>query len=138
MKHASRLWIIPAICVLTVTAVAQDIRVENSAKYSSGRYSWTIYLTGSDATLNKVDYVQYTLHPSFPQPIQIVRTRGGRCAFPYSSNSWAEFEVKIKVVFKDGRTEELKYMLNLMKNANTGTACTSRPPAARAVRRIPR
>ena len=132
MTYTSRLWILPAIFVLAVTAAAQDIRVDNSAKYSMGRYNWTIYVTGPDTTLNKVDYVQYTLHPSFPQPVQIIKTRGGRCAFPFSSNSWSEFEVKVKVVFKDGRTLDLKYKLNLLKNTNTGAGCTSRPTAAKA------
>src|SRR5437879_1455429 len=96
--------------------------VDNTAKYSDGHYSWTLFITGDDNTLRNVDHVEYTLHPSFPTPVQTVRVRGGKCAFALSSTSWGEFKIGVKVFFKDGTSMALKYWLNLLDNRNA-TGC---------------
>src|SRR5260370_4622720 len=91
------------------SATIPPIRVNNTAKYSSGRYTWTVFLLADESILKNVDYVEYTLHPSFPNPVQYVKERGTKCAFPLTSSSWGEFEVKVKVAFKDGSETYLKY-----------------------------
>ena len=112
---------------------AQSIRVDNTAKYSSGRYTWTIFLVADDATLNSIDYVQYTLHPSFPNPVQPpIKDRGGKCAFALSSESWGEFEVKVKIGFRNGTTTDLKHWLTLLQNKNQSGCTVSKAAAQRA------
>ncbi|MEP6636985.1 MAG: pYEATS domain-containing protein [Acidobacteriota bacterium] len=100
------------------TPSPSPIQAGNTSKYSSGHYNWTIYLIADDATLRNVDHVVYTLHPSFPNPVQTVNTRGGICAFALASNSWGEFNVGVRVVFKDGRESKLNYWLSLLNNKN--------------------
>ena len=73
------------------------------------RWDWTIYLDASRSTLSKIKCVEYTLHKTFNPPVRMVcdPTNG----FALSSNGWGTFEVKIKIMYKDGRTEDLTHML---------------------------
>ncbi|MFW2440178.1 MAG: pYEATS domain-containing protein [Arenicellales bacterium] len=56
-----------------------------------------------------MDCVEYTLHPTFPGTVRKLcdSTNG----FELSSSGWGTFNVKIKVMFKDGRTKKLNHML---------------------------
>jgi hypothetical protein len=119
---------------------AQTIYVDNTAKYSSGHYSWTVFLIADDATLKNIDYVEYTLHPSFPNPVQPpIRERGGKCAFALTASSWGEFEVKVKVGLKNGSTVYLKHWLTLLENKNPASLCdTAKAPSPRAARKVVR
>ncbi len=37
-----------------------------------GRWDWTVYVTAPPAVLNEIRCVEYTLHPTFPNPIRRV------------------------------------------------------------------
>jgi transcription initiation factor IIF auxiliary subunit len=105
------------------------LSVENTAIYSDGHYSWTVFLVGDKDVLQSIDYVEYTLHPSFPNPVQMVRERGGKCAFAFSSSSWSEFNVHVKIGFKNGSETSLDHWLNLLTNKNaSGCETKSRSP----------
>lgn len=97
-----------------------DIRADNTARYVNGRYEWTVFLTGDESLLKRVKLVEYTLHPSFPKPVMSVRERGGKCAFALTSNSWGEFNVKVKVVFDDGGYINGDHWLNLLQKIREG------------------
>jgi transcription initiation factor IIF auxiliary subunit len=109
-----------------------DLNVENTAKYTDGHYSWTVFIVGDENILQNIDYVQYNLHPSFPNPVQVVRARGSKCAFAFSSTSWGEFSVHVKVRFKDGNETSFDHWLNLLDNNNT-SGCD---PKSRSRKRI--
>ena len=86
------------------------IETRNTARQTSdGRWDWAVYLDADQSTLSEIDCVEYTLHPTFPNPVRKVcdSTNG----FELSSNGWGTFNVKIKVMFKDGRTKKLNHML---------------------------
>jgi len=121
-------------CAATLaSATAPRITVNNTSKYVSGRYTWTVFLVADDATLENIQVVEYTLHPSFPNPVVYVKDRGSRCAFPFSSSSWGEFEVKVKISFKDGSAVELKHWLSLLQNPNS-TMCDAPKPSKAPVK----
>ena len=84
-----------------------------SRQLPGGQWAWTVFVAANEDTLGKIQCVQYTLHPTFPDPIQRVCERGDRAdaAFPFSAQGWGTFEVGIKVEFKDGTTRDLRYML---------------------------
>lgn len=125
----ARLMIRFTLTMLTIHLVgtwvlAQSIYVDNTAKHSSGHYTWTVFLRADEATLRNIDYVEYTLHPSFPQPVQPpIRDRGGKCAFALTAGSSAEFEVKVKIGLKDGGTTYLTHWLTLLENKNPPNLC---------------
>ena len=104
----------------------QEPSFGNTADYSSGRFKWTIYVNAPENELSRISSVQYTLHESFPQPVQKVSQRGaGKCAFPLSSNSWGEFEVKVRIYYRDGSSKDSKYWLNLLNNKSTAATCSA-------------
>jgi len=92
---------------------AQDITAENTSRYlGNGRWSWTIYLKGTDNTLRDVTCAEYTLHPTFPNPVRKVCNRGNSDqAFALTSSGWGVFEISIKIFLKNGRTRQLRHML---------------------------
>lgn len=132
--NRKRLLFAPAILlvagVLCPPMAAQgNIYLKNTAAYDSGRYLWTVYVEGDQSSINNISYVEYTLHYSFPKPIQQIRERGGKCPFALSSNSWGEFEIKAKIVFKnnDG-ARDIKYWLDLLKNKTSTSVCSATKP----------
>ncbi len=86
----------------------------NTARRIPGkkRWDWTVYITGSEADLSHVKCVEYTLHPTFPNPVRTVCNRGfGAAAFPLSTNGWGTFTVGIRIFLKNGRTINLSHPL---------------------------
>jgi len=90
------------------------IRTGNNARRLGGnQWEWTVFIAADDGTLGQIQCVQYTLHPTFPDPIRRICERGGRgdAAFPLTARGWGTFEVGIKVEFRDGSARELRHML---------------------------
>lgn len=100
------------------------IAASNVAQKSNNRndyWDWTIFIKGPEDALEKIEYVEYTLHPTFPNPVRIVNERGyGPYAFPLSTSGWGTFTVKIKVYYKDGTYQRVTHALKFVdqKDAN--------------------
>jgi hypothetical protein len=76
------------------------------------RWRWQVWLQGPAEELDAVEEVVYTLHPSFPEPVQ--RRRDRETNFRLSASGWGEFRLTASVKKKDERTEELTHWLKLM------------------------
>jgi transcription initiation factor IIF auxiliary subunit len=81
------------------------IRFENysmltSKKHDASWYEWCIFVNEDRAIINAIDSVEYTLHPTFPDPIRLVKDKTSR--FALFSAGWGEFLVNILVAFTDG------------------------------------
>lgn len=87
-----------------------SLRLDNKSKYA-GRtgdtdwWKWTAFIEGDKEDLDAVDYVEYHLHPGFPDPIKRVRNRSRR--FAMTTQGWGTFELKAKVVFKDKKRKAM-------------------------------
>ena len=91
-----------------------SIRTGNTSTYLGNKqWSWTVFILGDGLTLDGIQCVEYTLHPTFPKPIQRVCVRGDHPnqAFPLSATGWGTFDVGIKILFRDGRALFLKHAL---------------------------
>lgn len=140
MSRVHLLFVLPTVLTIIflcspVQAVQSDIYLKNTAAYDSGRYLWTVYVAGEASLINNISSVEYTLHYSFPKPVQQVHERGSKCAFALSSNSWGEFEVKAKIVFKTGEIRYVKYWLDLLKNKTSTAVCSAAKSPKRTRRR---
>ncbi len=76
-------------------------------------YSWKVFVDESDSVLQQIDQVEYTLHPTFPQPHQIREKKEDK--FALETAGWGEFTMLIDVKFQDGRVEKVPYRLDLNK-----------------------
>ena len=102
------------LAIFSVKLSGQEIRVENTAAYvGSGRYEWTVFLDAHESVLDRIAYVEYTLHPTFPDPIRRIHDRTTR--FALSSNGWGEFNILVKVVHRNGTHAYLEHWLRLGK-----------------------
>lgn len=102
----------------TIVGYGQDIRAGNTAKYvGDGHYDWTVYIDADPDILNNIKYVQYTLHPTFKNPVRKVKKRGGDYPFALSMNGWDEFTIGVKVVFRDGTSTSFDYELKLFNRS---------------------
>jgi len=100
------------LLAVTLTAYGREVRVDNTAKYlGSGRYEWTVFVVADKSVLDNIRYVEYTLHPSFPDPVQ--RRDNPDTNFSLTANGWGEFMVLVKIVYKDDRSSYLKHWLRL-------------------------
>jgi hypothetical protein len=77
-------------------------------------YQWRIFVDENDECLDKIEYVLYLLHQTFPNPARIVYGKKSRFALELSGRG--TFTVFIRVKFKDGREEEVEYDLDLNEN----------------------
>jgi len=91
---------------------------QRSTPQGDGWWAWEIWLDGPDATLDQVDAVVYTLHPTFPNPRQRVTDRASR--FGLQSGAWGEFMIYAEISFRDGKTVPLRHWLRLQELAAGG------------------
>ena len=74
----------------------QEIEVKNDSQYSGRKlyvgkkaWDWTIYIDCEPSVLKKILRVTYQLHPTFTDPIKIIREPGNASkSFPYSTTGW--------------------------------------------------
>ena len=77
-------------------------------------WDWTVFIVGDDSTLKEIKCVEYTLHPSFPDPIRKVCIKGPTLGkgFFLSTSGWGTFMIEVKIMFKDGNVRELRHQLS--------------------------
>ena len=70
---------------------------------------WSLELDEEEATLSKVEFVKYILHPTFQQRERIVRDRESR--FRLETIGWGTFLVEIEIQFVDDSLLKQEHML---------------------------
>jgi pYEATS domain-containing protein involved in immunity len=86
--------------------------VAKKSKIKNDYWDWTLFVKAPEDVLEQIAYVEYTLHPTFPNPVRIVNQRGsGPYAFPLTTSGWGTFTVKVKVYYKDGTYQRLSHSL---------------------------
>jgi hypothetical protein len=75
------------------------------------RWDWAIWVDGTESELGEIEAVEYTLHPTFPEPVRLVRNRADK--FRLEDSAWGEFEINAHALMKDGNSEHLKHWLHL-------------------------
>jgi transcription initiation factor IIF auxiliary subunit len=92
------------------------LRLEQSEKYEGdGKHdhwwSWSVWVEGSASELDRIEFVEYTLHPTFPRPVRRVYDRESN--FKLSTGGWGIFTIHAKAVAKDGSVTPLRHNLVL-------------------------
>jgi len=79
-------------------------------------WKWSAYINAGADILGKISCVQYTLHPTFPNPIQEVCSVGNSGQpFGITAIGWAPFTLKATVFYKDGTVSRLERVLDFSK-----------------------
>jgi hypothetical protein len=101
-----------------IKALGGIITRNDSRPLGDGRYSWKVWLEAEEETLDRIDYVVYKLHPTFPRPEIRLTNRAEN--FALTAEGWGEFEIKIEVHYKDGEGDILKHWLKLRRDYPPG------------------
>ncbi|EFK05401.1 caspase domain protein [delta proteobacterium NaphS2] len=90
-----------------------EIHAENTASPAGGnRWDWTVFIRASRDVLEQINCVEYTLHPTFPNPVRTVCRKGSPDRpFALSSNGWGTFTIDIRVMMKNGQEKKLQHAL---------------------------
>lgn len=99
---------------------SHGIIVSSNTSEASGthNYDWEVHLDApSPGQLDRIERVEYVLHPTFPDPVRISTDRSS--SFSVSSRGWGEFDIGIKIHFKDGTVEKLKHPLKLFPSSES-------------------
>lgn len=109
------------VCLISVMLfLATDLfgqmmipEVANTSRYvGKGRWDWIVYINAPEETLHNIRCVEYHLHPTFPKPTRTVCELGDPLfPFGHSTNGWGIFQISVKIIYKNGRSIELKHML---------------------------
>ncbi len=92
-----------------------DLELRNVAEPqgSGDTWKWRAFITGKADKINQITCVTYTLHPTFPKPVQkICSTKNPKYPFELDAVGWGTFSLRAKVEFRDGPPQELNHTLD--------------------------
>jgi transcription initiation factor IIF auxiliary subunit len=93
------------------------LALHNSWKYEGEDWwSWSAYLKGDD--LEKIDYVEYILHPTFERPVRKIKDRA--TFFRIYAEGWGSFELKAIVYRLSGQKCLLTHTVKLAYEPRKG------------------
>ena len=74
-------------------------------------WKWWLLIKATDADLDKIDYVIYTLHPTFINPVQKITDRAS--CFRLETEGWGTFTIFAQLHLKDDSLISLQHELYL-------------------------
>ena len=110
-------WTTKKIKLTRFNPKSREIIIKNTftpakpGEQGESRWDWRVYLDNEPQLLDEIDRVEYTLHETFEDRFRTVNNRQNN--FALESNGWGEFEIQVKVFFKDERIRELYHWLYL-------------------------
>ena len=89
-----------------------SLQVKQREQYEDNNWwSWSVWVDGPDSELDQITHVEYTLHPSFYEPVRKVSTRENK--FKLAAEGWGVFTIYVQVVKKDSSVISLRHELAL-------------------------
>jgi transcription initiation factor IIF auxiliary subunit len=83
-------------------------------------WSWAVWVEGPAKALDLVDFVEWVLHPTFPNPVRKIKDRASK--FRLETGGWGEFRVIARVRMQDGTQTKLRHDLELHKPKKKSTS----------------
>jgi len=98
------------------------LKLRNSWNYEGKDWwQWSAFLDdGGSGELDKIKFVEYVLHETFPDPIRRIDSRED--GFELKTGGWGTFELKAFVHFKDGTKKRLSHEIKLEYDPKRGTS----------------
>jgi transcription initiation factor IIF auxiliary subunit len=103
---------------LPVNGQQRALKINNTWRQTPGKagyYNWKVFIDEDASVINSIRYVEYLLHPTFKKPLQRVDNSTKYPKFSYSASGWGEFNIKVKIVYKNSSRQPLvqNYWLKL-------------------------
>jgi len=85
------------------------------SKENHDLFAWCVFVDANREQLNAIREVEYTLHPSFPEPVKTINDPT-HC-FALQSSGWGDFALRVRTTFKDGTVAKSTFTLKLAHDA---------------------
>ena len=97
-----------------------NLKLKNSWNYKGKDWwDWEAFLDDQGSgELSNVEYVEYILHPTFPEPVRKIRDK--KNGFRLKTGGWGVFSLKAFVHTKDGKKYKLEHFLTLQQKPEHG------------------
>src|SRR5215218_3570604 len=82
-----------------------------SRKYDADYYEWCVFVDEDPTVINSIKSVEYTLHPTFPNPVRVIEDKSSR--FTLCSSGWGTFTIPIRITYEDDSQDFASYQLRL-------------------------
>lgn len=76
----------------------------NEKRKGEDRWDWEVHLEGNDEDLNEIEYVEYTLHETFPNPVRRIYDRTSR--FELKTSGWGTFILYVRIQYKEEKRRD--------------------------------
>ena len=98
------------------------LKLRNSWRYQGkDQWSWEAFVDDAGSgELKNVEYVEYVLHPTFPNPIRKIDNPEN--GYLLKTAGWGEFELAAFVHYKDGSKKKLTHEVELRVDPPEGTS----------------
>jgi transcription initiation factor IIF auxiliary subunit len=98
----------------------EDFEIEQSADYEGEDWwTWAVWVEGDAESLDQIEFVEWSLHPTFSNPIRKIYDRSSN--FRLETGGWGTFPIVARVHMKDGRDAKLRHYLELLYSDGTPT-----------------
>ena len=93
-------------------------KLNSSAKFSRTEshhdwYDWAVYVDEDTEKLDAIDQVTYFLDQNFANPVRTITDKSS--GFAMTNSGWGQIDVKARISYKDGHSEQTTYRLDLPK-----------------------
>ena len=88
---------------------------QHAAYKGNNWWEWSVWVEGEKEDLKRIEFVEYTLHPTFPDPVRRVINIGSK--FRLNASGWGGFTIRALVVTKSGEKKTLRHNLQLDASA---------------------
>ena len=90
----------------------QEFKIQQWEKYEGDDWwRWAVWIESEDEALDMIDFVEWTLHPTFPNPVRKIRDRSSK--FRLETGGWGVFQIIARLQMKNGRQIKLRHYLKL-------------------------
>src|SRR4051812_10696149 len=90
-------------CPASAQGRGLELRNVAQSEANGKSWKWTAFIAGPPDKLTNIACVEYTLHPTFPNPVRkVCNTTNPRYPFGLEAVGWGTFNIHAKVEFKDG------------------------------------
>jgi len=84
----------------------------NKKRETEDRWDWEVHVAGEEKELDEIEYVEYTLHQTFPNPIRRISNRA--TGFQLKTSGWGTFTLYIRIHYKIERRADDYESLELL------------------------
>ena len=99
-----------------------EFQIQQWEQYcSEDWWKWAVWVDGPDDALDAIEYVEWRLHPTFPNPVRKVSDRASK--FRLETGGWGIFPIVARLQLKD--KQQVKLHHNLQLHYPDGTVTTN-------------